>query len=133
MSTSQPELIHYFHPQSRAATTDWMLKELNVPHQQVVVDFTAGENQSAEFTAINPMAKIPTLTDGDVVVTEAAAICAYLADRFPEKGLAPAPASTLRGKFYRYLFFPGTTLEPMFTARLMGLPDENAQSTGWGD
>lgn len=133
MTTSKSDLTHYFHPQSRAVTTHWMLAELGVPHQQVHIDFPAGANKTSEFTAINPMAKIPVLTEGETLVTETAAICAYLADRFPEKGLAPVPTSLSRGKYYRYLFFPGTTLEPMFTARMMGLSDENAQSTGWGD
>lgn len=124
---------HYFNPMSRAATTDWMLIELGVAHEQIIVDFTAGETNTPEYRAINPMGKIPTLVDGDVVVTEAAAICAYLADKFPEKGLAPDPSSTERGKYYRYLFVPGTTLEPMFTLDMLGVQDYPAQSVGCGD
>lgn len=124
---------HYFNPMSRAVTTHWMLIELGVAHEQVFVDFLKGETERREYRAINPMGKIPALVDGDVVVTEVAAICAYLADKFPEKGLAPDPGSEERGKYYRYLFVPGTTLEPMFTVNLLGVEDYPAQSVGFGD
>jgi len=124
---------HYYNPRSRAITTHWMLTELGAAHEQVVVDLAAGETASPEFRRINPMGKIPVLVDGDVVVTEVAAICAYLADRYPEKGLAPPPDSRERGLYYRYLFLPGTTLEPMFTTKLLGVTDYPVQSVGWGD
>jgi len=124
---------HYFNPMSRAVTTHWMLTEIGAEHEQVFIDFVSGETGSPEYRRINPMGKIPTLVDGEVVVTEVAAICAYLADRYPEKGLAPPPDVRERGRYYRYLFFPGTTLEPMFTTRLLGVTDYPAQSAGWGD
>jgi len=124
---------HYFNPMSRAVTTNWMLTELGAEHEQVLVDFVAGDSRSPEYRRINPMGKIPTLVDGDVVVTEVAAICAYLADRYPEKRLAPPPDSRERGRYYRYLFFPGTTLEPMFTTKLFGVTDYPAEAAGWGD
>jgi len=123
---------HYYNPMSRALTTEWMLEELEAAREQVLVDFESGESQSAEYRAINPMGKVPALMDGDVVVTEVAAICAYLADKFPEKGLAPEPGSTARGSYYRYLFFAGNTLEPMFTVTHLGLTDYSAQSAGFG-
>jgi len=124
---------HYFHPMSRAVTTDWMLKELDAPHEQIVVDFPTGENNTTAYRSINPMGKIPTLVDDGVVVTETAAICAYLADKFSAKGLAPSQKSTERARYYRYLFFPGTTLEPMFTFKQLGHADPDPKSTGWGD
>jgi glutathione S-transferase len=124
---------HYFHPLSRGATSDWMLKELDVPHEQHVVDFGAGETETPEFRAINPMGKVPALVDGDVVVTETAAICAYLADKFADRGLAPPLGSPLRGKYYRYLFFPGTTLEPLLSVVAGGFQVEDPRSVGWGD
>ena len=126
-------LKHYYHPMSRAVTTDWMLKELDVAHEQIHVDFMAGESATPEYRAINPMGKIPTIVDGDVVITEAAAICAYLADKYPEKGFAPDPSSPLRGRYYRYLFFPGTTLEPMFSFQQIEGEGPSPQSAGWGD
>ncbi|WP_020399670.1 glutathione S-transferase family protein [Kordiimonas gwangyangensis] len=124
---------HYFNPMSRAITTRWMLLEADVPHEQVFVDITNGDTDRAEYRAVNPMGKIPALLDGDVVVTEAAAICAYIADKFPEKGLAPAPGTPARGSYYRYLFVPGTTLEPMFTIASLGIKDYPARSVGFGD
>lgn len=124
---------HYYHPMSRAVTTDWLLKELDVEHEQIVVDFPAGESQKPEYRAINPMGKIPTLVDEGVVITETAAICAYLADKFIEKGFAPAPGTPERGRYYRYLFFPGSVLEPMFTFEQLEGAEVSPQSVGWGD
>jgi glutathione S-transferase len=110
-----------------------MLHELDAPHEQVLIDFHAGEAATPEYRAINPMGKLPCLVDGDVAVTEVAAICTYLADKFIDKGMAPLPDSTQRGRYYRYLFFTGTTLEPMFTINHLGNTDYPAQSVGWGD
>jgi len=124
---------HYFHPMSRGATTAWMFAELDVPHEDVVVDVLGGEQDTPAYRAINPMGKVPALVDGDVVVTETAAICAYLADRFPERGLAPAPGSRERGVYYRYLFVPGTTLEPAFGLAAARLEYPAPRSAGWGD
>ncbi len=123
---------HYFYP-GRAITTDWMLKELDAPHEQIVVDFPGGENDSPEFRAINPMGKVPVLVDGDTIVTETAAICAYLADKFAEKGFAPSPGSTERGKYYRYLFFTGNTLEPLLSLTALEITHPDPRQAGWGD
>ena len=124
---------HYFNPMSRAITTHWMLLEADASHEQILVDPANGDTATPDYRAINPMGKIPALVDGDVVVTEVAAICAYIADKFPEKGLAPAPGTAARGKYYRYLFVPGTTLEPMFTVASLGIKDYPASSVGFGD
>lgn len=124
---------HYYHPMSRAVTTDWMLKELAVEHEQIVIDFMAGENNTPEYRAVNPMGKIPALVDGDTVITETAAICAYLADKYPERGLAPDPRSEQRGRYYRYMFYPGTSLEPMFSFEQLNIDNATPQSSGWGD
>lgn len=126
-------LKHYYHPMSRAVTTDWMLKELGAPHEQIVIDFPAGENNTPEYRAINPMGKIPALVDDDVVITETAAICAYLADKFAEKKFAPPTNSPERGRYYRYLFFPSAVLEPMFTFKQLGTEGLDPKSVGWGD
>lgn len=124
---------HYFNPMSRALTTDWMLKELDAPHEQIVIDFAAGENDTPEYRAINPMGKVPTLVEDDVVITETAAICAYLADRFPDRGLAPPAGSKERGPYYRCLFLPGAVLEPLFSLTAGGVENTAPQSAGWGD
>jgi len=125
---------HYCNPRSRSVTTLWMLEELGAPpHEQIVLDLAAGEHRTPEYLAINPMGKVPALVDGDVVVTEAAAICAYLADKFADQGLAPPPGSAERAAYYRYLFVPGTTLEPLFSLTSLGITHPNAASAGWGD
>jgi glutathione S-transferase len=124
---------HYYHPMSRAVTTDWMLRELEAEHEQVFVDFMKGENRTPEFMAINPMGKLPTLVDDGVVVTEAAAICLYLADKFSDRGLAPPAGSPERGRYYRYVLFAGNTLEPMFTMSQQEGVEFNPVSVGWGD
>jgi len=124
---------HYFNPISRGATTAWMFAELDVEHEDIVIDVSANEQDSPTYRAINPMGKVPALVDGDVVVTEVAAICAYLADRFPERGLAPAPSSRERGAYYRYLFVPGTTLEPVFSLAALDFQHPAPRSAGWGD
>ncbi|MFC3052824.1 glutathione S-transferase family protein [Kordiimonas pumila] len=123
---------HYFNPMSRAVTTDWMLKELDAPHEQIIIDFT-DENNLSDFRKINPMGKLPALVDGGTVVTEVAAICAYLADKFPEKGLAPAIGSVDRATYYRYLFLAGNTIEPALTLAAAGIQHPEPRSAGWGD
>lgn len=124
---------HYFNPMSRAVTTDWMLRELDVPHEQIIVDISAGENKSPEYLRINPMGKVPALVDGDTVVTEVAAICAYLADKFAEKRLAPTAGSRERAPYYRYLFMAGNTIEPALALAASGLEHPQPSSAGWGD
>jgi glutathione S-transferase len=105
-------LHFYYNPHSRAAVVHWMLEELGVPYETHVLRFDKGENKSPEFLAINPMGKVPTIKHGDVVVTEGAAICTYLADAFPAAGLAPAIGDPRRGPYLRWLFFSGSCLEP---------------------
>lgn len=124
---------HYFNPISRGVTTAWMFAELDVEHEDIVVNVLGSEQEKLAYRAVNPMGKVPALVDGDVVVTEAAAICAYLADRFPERGLAPEPGSRERGAYYRYLFIAGTTLEPVFSLASLDFEHPAPQSAGWGD
>ena len=124
---------HYFNPMSRGVTTDWMLNELDAPHEQAIVDLATVETDFPNFREINPMGKLPTLVDGETVVTEVAAICAYLADKFPDKGLAPELGSVERGQYYRYLFIAGNTIEPAFSLATSGLEHPSPTSAGWGD
>lgn len=87
--TTDDNLIFYTHPMSRGRTVRWMLEEIGMPYETVYLDFGTAM-KAAEYRAINPMGKVPTLRHGHTVITEAAAICAYLADAFPQTGLAPA-------------------------------------------
>jgi glutathione S-transferase len=120
------ELIFYTHPLSRGSIVHWMLEELGVAYRMVVLDY--GTSMKApDYLAINPMGKVPAIRHGDVVVTETAAICAYLADAFPQAGLAPPLA--LRGDYYRWLFFAAGPLETAVSLKgLLGVyPDERQQ------
>ena len=124
---------HYYNPMSRALSTDWMLKELDAQHEQINIDFRTENENLANFRKINPMAKVPALVDGDTVVTEVAAICAYLADKFSGKGLAPALDSVDRATYYRYLFVTGNTIEPALTLAASEIENLDPVSAGWGD
>ena len=91
-TSSAAALTFYTHPMSRGRTARWMLEECGVPYDTVLLEY--GTTMKApDYLAINPMGKVPALRHGQAVVTEVAAICAYLADLFPEKKLAPAPGS----------------------------------------
>ena len=124
---------HYFNPMSRGVSTDWMLREIGVEHEQIFIDIAKDEHYGETFKAINPMCKLPVLVDGATIVTEVAAICAYLADRFPEKGLAPELGSVERAAYYRYLFVAGNTIEPALALESAGLEHPAPRSAGWGD
>ena len=95
-------LTFYTNPMSRGQIARWMLEEVGAPYDQVLLDFGSGMKDAA-YLAINPMGKVPAIKHGEHVVTECAAICAYLADAFPDAGLAP-PLSE-RADYYRWLFF----------------------------
>ena len=97
------ELVLYTNPMSRGRIARWMLEEVGQPYKAEILEYAS--MKSPDYLAINPMGKVPAVRHGDTVVTEAAAICAYLADAFPEADLAPPPGSRLRGPYYRWLFF----------------------------
>jgi len=79
----------YSNPMSRGRTVQWLLDELGAPYDLKVLDLAKGEQKTPQYLAINPMGKVPAIVHRGVVVTEAAAICVYLADAFPQAGLAP--------------------------------------------
>ncbi|MDE0451692.1 MAG: glutathione S-transferase family protein [Gammaproteobacteria bacterium] len=125
------ELVFYTNPMSRGRIVRWMLEEVGAPYRTQVVQY-GPEMKSDDYLAINPMGKVPAIRHGDVVVTECAAICAYLADAFPEAGLAP-PA-TARGAYYRWLFFAAGPFEAATTDRMLkALPSaEQEAMVGYG-
>ena len=126
-------LTLYTNPQSRGRIIRWMLEELNVPYDVKVLQY-GPQMKAADFLALNPMGKVPVITHGDVVVTEAAAICAYLADQFADKQLAPALDSPQRAAYYRWLFFAAGPLEMATSAKAFGwrIDADNAASVGAG-
>ncbi|WP_428262859.1 glutathione S-transferase family protein [Haliangium sp.] len=126
------DLILYHHPFSRAATVLWMLEELGRPYELRYVDLQAGEQRKPEFLALNPMGKLPVLTDGDTVVTETAAIGLYLADRYALGRLAPQLDDPARATYLRWSLYAPSVIEPGAMAKASGW-EFRPQQAGWGD
>jgi glutathione S-transferase len=127
------ELVFYTNPMSRGRVVRWMLEEVGQPYRTELLEY--GTTMKApEYLRINPMGKVPALRHGDTVVTECAAICAYLADAFPGAGLAPAPRDRLRGPYYRWLLFAAGPLEAAATNKAFGfeVPAERGGMAGYG-
>ena len=125
------ELVFYTHPASRGRIARWMLEEVGAPYRTELLGY--GTTMKApDYLAVNPMGKVPAIRHGDAVVTEGAAICAYLADAFPEAGLAPPPVE--RAAYYRWLFFAAGSLEAATTNRTLGfvVPPERERMAGYG-
>ena len=114
------ELVFYTNPMSRGRTVRWMLEEAGQPYRTELLDYT-GAMKAPVYLAINPMGKVPALTHGATVVTEAAAICAYLADAFPDAGLAPPIGDPRRGAYYRWLFFAAGPFEAAVINQVLGV------------
>jgi glutathione S-transferase len=128
------ELILYTNPMSRGRIARWMLEEVGQPYKTEVLDY-ASTMKAPAYLAINPMGKVPALRHGDAVVTEAAAICAYLADAFPQAGLAPPPGHRLRAPYYRWLFFTAGPFEAASSNKALGfvVPAERERMIGYGN
>lgn len=127
------ELVFYTHPQSRGRTIRWMLEEIGRPYRTEILGY--GQNMKAEpYLSINPMGKVPAITHGGTPVTEVAAICAYLADAFPDARLAPPSGSRERGPYYRWLFFTAGPVESAMFAKLLRfeVPTEQERAVGYG-
>lgn len=126
------ELVFYTNPQSRGRMVRWMLEEVGAPYRTEVLAYGT-TMKTAQYLGLNPMGKVPAIRHGDQVVTETAAICAYLADAFPQAKLAPPPA--LRGAYYRWLFFAAGPLEAAVTNRSLGVevPTDKQGFVGYGN
>lgn len=123
------KLLH--HPFTRAAGAVWMLEEVGEPYELVYVDIRKGEHKQPDFKSKNRMGKIPTLLDGDHVVTEAAAIALYLADRYALGRLAPAPDAPERAAYLRWSFYAPSVIEPGCAAHSSEWAFEPSR-IGWG-
>lgn len=125
------DLIFYTNPQSRGRIARWMLEEVGAEYRTEVVEYGA-EMKSPPYIDINPMGKVPAIRHRGHVVTETAAICAYLADAFPDAGLAPMPEE--RGAYYRWLFFAAGPLEAAVINHHLGfeVPAERQGMIGYG-
>ncbi len=107
----------YYNPMSRGRIAHWMLEEVGAEYEIKLLDWKKNEQKSPEYLKINPMGKIPAIVHRNTVVTETLAICTYLADAFPEAGLAPAVTDPLRGSYYRWLFFTVNCVEQAIADR----------------
>ena len=126
------DLILYSSPLSRGRITRWMLEELGHPYRVEYLD--ADAMKQADYLAINPMGKVPALRHGDAIITECAAICAYLAAAFPDAGLQPEAGTPASADYYRWLFFAAGPVEAAVTAKALGLlaPPERKRAVGYG-
>ena len=124
-------IVVYHHPFSRAANVVWMLEELGLDYEIEHVDIMSGAQKSAEFLKLNPMGKLPTIVDGEVVATESAAIAMYLADRYSLGELAPATDSPERATYLRWILFGPSVIEPGAYAHASKW-EFKPGSAGWG-
>ena len=123
----------FWAPQTRAQRAIWMLEEAGVDYEIERIEL-AGPNRadSAEFRAASPMGKVPAIRDGDVAMSESAAICIYVADRYAPGTLAPAPDDALRGKYLYWTMYTPAVVEPAMSEKFNKV-ETNRQRNGWGD
>ena len=128
------ELVFYTNPMSRGRTVRWMLEEVGQPYRTELLDYGTSMKAPA-YLAVNPMGKVPALRHGEAVITESAAICAYLADAFPAARLAPPHGDRLRGSYYRWMFFAAGPFEAACSNKIMGfdVPSERERMVGYGN
>ena len=123
----------YYNPMSRATIAHWMLEESGAPYELKYLDFEKREHKTPEYLQLNAMGKVPTLVHEDTVITEVPAICAYLADRFPEKNLCPPTTDPRRGTYYRWLFFGASCVEAAAADKALKRANPEMSSTlGYG-
>jgi glutathione S-transferase len=122
----------YWSPRSRSFSSLWLMEETGQPYERVLTDISTGAQRRAEYLAINPMGKVPALRDGEATLAEAAAIAAYVAERYPEAGLAPKLGDPLRAKYLYWLFFGPGCIEPAIVQLATKL-EMNPFAAGWGD
>lgn len=121
----------YWAPHSRALRILWLMEETGAAYERELVDIRAGVQDTPAFRKINPMGKVPVLSDGAASLAESAAICAYVAERVPEAGLAPQVGDPLRARYLHMLFFSAGCMEPAFLQKMKGI-ELAKMSAGWG-
>jgi len=122
----------YWSPRSRSFSSLWLMEETGHPYERVLTDISTGAQRRAEYLAINPMGKVPALKDGEATLAEAAAIAAYVAERYPDARLAPKLGDPLRAKYLYWLFFGPSCIEPAIVQLATKL-EMNPVAAGWGD
>ena len=117
---SADDKIVFFHsPNTRSSIALTLLEELGAPYELTVINMKAGEQRQPAYLAVNPMGKVPAVTHGDALITEQVAIFLYLADLFPQAGLAPPLGDPLRGPYLRWMVFYAACFEPAIGDRAM--------------
>jgi glutathione S-transferase len=129
---NQPMMKLYWSPRSRSFSALWLMEETGQPYERVLTDITTGAQKAPEYLAINPMGKVPALSDGEATLAEAAAICAYVAERYPGANLAPKLGDPLRARFLYWLFFSPGCIEPAMVQVATKI-EMNSVAAGWGD
>ena len=126
------DIIFYHNPMSRGQIVRWMLEEVGAPYDTEILDY-ASSMRSEEYRAVNPMQKVPAISHNGRIVTECAAICAYLADVYPEAGLGPRDDE--KADYYRWLFFAAGPLEQAVTNNAAGFQPsaERERMFGYGN
>jgi len=128
------KLTLYHAAPSRSSITRWMLEEVGEPYDIHLLSLSKGENRAADYLAVNTMGKVPALKHGDVVITEGAAICTYLADEFPSAKLNVPIGTPRRGVYLKWLFFGPSCIEPAMTDRAFPRKEEARRGMlGYGD
>ena len=122
----------YWSPRSRSFSALWLMEETGQPYERVLTDISTGAQKKPEFLAINPMGKVPALKDGDATIAEAAALCAYVAERYPEAKLAPPPGDPRRAKYLQWLFFAPSCMEPALI-QIFTKIEVPTSTAAWGD
>ncbi len=130
---SQPRLKLFYAAPSRASVAMWMLEEVGEPYEIELLNLKNGDQRKPEFLALNPMGKVPTLIDGETVVSEVSAICCYLADAYPKAGLAPAIDDKLRGPYLKWLFYAPSCIEPAIIDKALNRPPAPRTMAGWAN
>ena len=125
------DIVLYTNPMSRGRIARWMLEEVGIPYRREILTF-GGTMKESDYRQLNPMGKVPTIVHGRQVVSECAAICAYLADAFPQAGLAPPPRE--RADYYRWMFFAAGPVEASVSNKALGfqVPPDRERMIGYG-
>jgi glutathione S-transferase len=122
----------YWSPRTRSFTALWLMEETGQPYERVLTDISTGAQKQPDYLAINPMGKVPALKDGEVALAENAAICAYVAERYPDAKLSPPVGDPARAKFLYWLFFLPGCIEPAMV-QLSTKFEMNPVAAGWGE
>ena len=129
-----PKLTLYHAAPSRSSIVRWMLEEIGEPYDIHLLSLSKGDNRAPDYLGVNPMGKVPALRHGDVIITEASAICTYLADEFPRARLNVPVGDPRRGPYLKWLFFGPSCIEPAMMDRAFPRREEARRGAlGYGD